>query len=80
MNVVKKDGSSEPFNKSKIANGCVKAGASREAAGKVADAVAKKAKDGMRTTKIGEMVIAELKKHDKKTAAEFEKFFREAMH
>lgn len=80
MNVVKKNGSTEAFDKSKIAAGCRRAGASDEVANKVADAVAKKMKDGMKTSKIGEMVIAELKKLDKKTAAEFEMFFNEAMH
>jgi len=80
MKVVKKNGSIEAFDKSKIAAGCMRAGASESVASKVADAVAKNVKDGTRTSKIGEMVIAELKKLDKKAAAEFEIFFMEAMH
>ncbi len=75
MNVVKKDGSSEPFDKNKIANGCKRAGASDAVAKKVAYAVAKKVKDGVKATKIGEMVIAELKKLYPKTAASFEEYF-----
>lgn len=76
MDVVKKDGSMEAFDKSKIAKGCEKSGASDAVAKKVAAAVAKKAKDGISTIEIGEMVIAELKKLDRKSAVEFEKYFR----
>lgn len=76
MDVIKKDGSSEAFDKNKIANGCRKSGASDDAAKKVATAVAKKAKDGMSTIEIGEMAIAELKKLDAKSGAAFEKYFR----
>lgn len=80
MNVMKKNGTLEAFDKSKIMAGCMRAGASEAVANKVADAVAEKVKDGIKTSKIGEMVIAELKKMDKKTASEFEIFFMEAMH
>ena len=76
MDVVKKDGSSEAFDKSKIANGCKKSGASEDVAKKVADAVSRKAKDGIGTIEIGEMTIAELKKLDAKSGAAFEKYFR----
>lgn len=76
MNVVKKDGSMEPFDKSKIASGCRKSGASEVVAKKVANAVAKKVEDGTSTTEIGEMVIAELKKLDRKSGAAFEEYFR----
>ncbi len=76
MDVMKKDGSSETFDKSKIAAGCRKSGASDDVAKKVADAVAKKAKDGMNTIEIGEMVIKELKKLDAKSGAAFEEYFR----
>ncbi len=76
MNVVKKDGSSQAFDKSKIASGCKKAGASDAVAKKVANAVAKKVKDGITTTEIGEMVIAELHHLDHKASAAFEEYFR----
>lgn len=76
MEVVKKDGSRQAFDKSKIARGCKKSGASDEVANKVAEAVSKKAKDGMSTQKIGELVIAELKKLDKKVAQDFEDYFK----
>lgn len=76
MDVIKKDGSMEPFDRNKIANGCKKSGASGAVAKKVAAAVSAKAKDGISTIEIGEMVIAELKKLDKKSASEFEKYFR----
>lgn len=76
MDVVKKDGSMEAFDKNKIARGCEKSGASADVAKKVANAVSKKVKDGMSTIEIGEMAIAELKKLDRKSASEFEKYFR----
>lgn len=76
MNVVKKDGSSQPFDKNKIADGCKKSGASDDVAREVADAVSKKVEDGASTTEIGEMVIAELKKLDAKAGAAFEEYFR----
>ncbi len=76
MNVVKKDGSSEVFDKNKIAGGCKKSGASDTVAKKVANAVSRNAKDGISTIEIGEMVIAELKKLDAKSGAAFEKYFK----
>lgn len=76
MNVVKKDGSTEKFDKNKIVNGCKKSGASDAVAKKVANAVSKKAKDGITTTEIGEMVIAELHHLDHKASSAFEEYFR----
>lgn len=76
MNVEKKDGSMEAFDKNKIASGCKKSGATDVVAKKVANTVSLKAKDGISTIEIGEMVIAELKKLDKKSGAAFEKYFR----
>ncbi len=76
MNVVKKDGSMQAFDKNKIARGCKKSGASDAVAKKVANAVSNMAEDGISTIEIGEMVIAELKKLDKKSASEYEKYFR----
>ncbi len=76
MDVMKKDGSSEAFDKSKIAAGCRKSGASDDVAKKVADAVAAKAEEGISTIEIGEMAIAELKKLDAKSGAAFEEYFR----
>jgi len=76
VDVVKRDGSMEAFDKNKIAKGCEKSGASADVAKKVALAVSLNAKDGVSTIGLGEMVIAELKKLDKKAAAEFEKYFR----
>lgn len=76
MNVIKKDGSSEAFDKNKIASGCKKAGASDAVAMEVANIVSKKVNDGISTMEIGEMVIAELRKLDNKAASEFENYFR----
>ncbi|MFZ3077137.1 MAG: ATP cone domain-containing protein [Candidatus Aenigmatarchaeota archaeon] len=76
MDVEKKDGSMEAFDKNKIAKGCEKSGASADVAKKVALAVSKKATDGISTIEIAEMVIAELHKLDHKAAASFEKYFR----
>jgi len=73
--VTKKDGSKQRFSKAKLARGCKKAGAKPAVAKKVANAVAKKVKNGMRTRAIGLIVIRELRKHDKKAAASFAKYF-----
>jgi transcriptional regulator NrdR family protein len=74
--VIKKDGSKQRFSKAKIAKGCKKAGAKPAVAKKVANAVARKVKSGTRTKAVGLMVIKQLRKHDKKAAASFEKYFK----
>jgi transcriptional regulator NrdR family protein len=74
--VIKKDGSKQKFSKTKIARGCRKAGATAATAKKVANAVARKVKSGTKTKAIGLLVIRQLKKHDKKAAAAFEKYFK----
>jgi transcriptional regulator NrdR family protein len=73
--VIKRDGSNQRFSKAKIAKGCKKAGAKPAVAGKVANAIARKVKSGIRTKAIGTMVIKELRKHDKKASAAFAKYF-----
>lgn len=73
--VIKRDGSKQKFSRAKIAKGCRKAGAKPAVANKVAGAVAKRCKTGIRTKAIGLMVIKELGKHDKKAALHFKKYF-----
>jgi len=76
MNVTKKDGSTQEFDKNKICESCKKAGASEDVANKVADAVASRVEDGMSTRRIGEMVVEELKKLDENAGRSFEEYFR----
>jgi len=76
MNVTKKDGSLQEFNKIKISEACKKAGASDDVAKQVTDIVAKKVEDSMDTKQIGEMVIEELNKLDETAGKSFEEYFR----
>lgn len=76
MLVKKRSGILQRFSKQKIVKGCKRAGAKAKDAKRVADIVAKKVYDRISTKKIGTMVIASLKKFDKKAALSFEKFFK----
>ncbi len=75
MWVTKKNGSLQRFNSAKISRGCVRAGASREVAHLVEVAVRKHVRNKMHTRKIGQMVIAALRKHDRYSAENFSKHF-----
>ena len=59
--VVKVDGRVEEFDKEKIVKSCVAAGAPESVAREIADEVASKVKDGMRTTQIRRMVLIRLR-------------------
>lgn len=75
MFVVKKDGSLQRFSSSKISRGCARAGASKEVAAIVEHAVRKHVRNKIRTSAIGRLVIAQLRKHDRYSAEKFSKFF-----
>ncbi len=75
MWVTKKDGSMQKFSSAKISRGCMKAGTSKEVAHLVELAVRKHIRNKMRTRKIGMMVIAALRKHDKYSAEKFSRRF-----
>ena len=74
--VVKRKGKVQKFNKNKIVRGCVKAGAKRTVASKIASEVARKTVAGMSTRRIGEMTITRLKRRDKKAALNFNRRFK----
>jgi len=76
MFVKKRNGALQRFSKQKIIKGCRRAGAKAKDAKRVANIVAKKVYDRISTKKIGTMVVANLKKFDKKAALSFERFFK----
>jgi transcriptional regulator NrdR family protein len=67
---------SEEFDKVKLKSSMKKAGAKETHARKVADKIAGKVKDGTRTVKIWEWVIAELKPLDPKAAEAYRTYRR----
>ncbi len=70
--VRKRSGKLQAFNKSKIVKACKKAGASAKAAVAVAEEVAKKVGDTtIRAERLSKLVIATLRKKNKRVAASF---------
>ena len=64
IRVVKRSGELEPFRKEKIVRACKGAGASPKVAEKIADEVAKTARDGMSTSEIRTAVLSKLRKEN----------------
>lgn len=83
--VIKKDGSREPFERDKVRGGvvkaCVKRPVTAEQIDKVVDEVEAeirlKPEKEIQSTKVGEMVIAKLKKLDKVAYIRFASIYRE---
>ena len=65
---------SEEFDKAKLKTSMKKAGAKEAHARKVADKIAGKVKEGTRTVRIWEWVIAELKPLDPRTAKAYRNY------
>jgi len=61
--VTKFDGTTQPFQKEKIFNTCVRIGATKEDAKKIADIIEKKMYNGIATKKILQMIFHHLKKY-----------------
>ena len=72
--IVKRGGKPQPFQPEKIVKSCVKAGASKELAQKVAQEVSTIAYVQMPTEEIRAAVIELLKRFDPKTATAYAKF------
>ena len=64
IQVTKKDGALEPFQREKIVKSCVNAGATQEVAERVADEVAKNVRDKIPTGEIRAAVLSNLSKED----------------
>ncbi|HLC39648.1 MAG TPA: ATP cone domain-containing protein [archaeon] len=60
VNITKKNGSLQEFSLEKLKGSMAKAGASAEAAGKIANEIAGKIKEGMHTSEIKSMVTSSL--------------------
>jgi len=70
--VVKRDGRREEFDRRKIIRTCIRAGASREIAEKIAKEVEKRVYDGMSTEKILELVLSLLETYAFSSAARYD--------
>ena len=75
MQVTKQNGNLQKFSRIKIYRGVRKAGAGIKDAEWVTKKVSKHLYDKISTRKIGEMVVSNLRKVDKKTAESFNKVF-----
>ena len=62
VQVVKKDGKTEPFQRQKIVNACTAVGAPADVAASIADEIEKAARDQMPTSEIRAMVLGKLGK------------------
>ncbi|MBA7593260.1 MAG: ATPase [Hadesarchaea archaeon] len=62
IQVVKKDGKTEPFQRQKIVNACTAVGAPADVAAGIADEIEKSARDQIPTSEIRAMVIDRLGK------------------
>ncbi len=62
VQVVKKDGKTEPFQRQKIVNACTAVGAPADVAASIADEIEKSARDQMPTSEIRTMVLDRLGK------------------
>lgn len=72
MKVRKRDGRIEEFSKAKIVRTCLRAGASKRVAEKVADEVERRIYDGISTDEVLELVIEFLLKHEYAKAARYD--------
>ncbi len=76
VKVVKVDGTLEEFDKEKIVQSCVKAGATEDVAREIADKVAKQVKEGTRTTEIRRTVLRMLRERNSEWADNWEFYDR----
>ncbi|MDI6888245.1 MAG: ATP cone domain-containing protein [Methanocellales archaeon] len=74
ISVVKRDGRLEDFQLKKIINGCVRAGAPKEVAEKIAGEIQQKAYDRIPASEIGRMVVDKLRARSPAAAKAFEKY------
>ncbi|MFZ0183717.1 MAG: ATP cone domain-containing protein [Nitrosotalea sp.] len=65
--IIKANGARVPFNKFKLRETCLRAGASRKAAKRIADRISQKVYDDMNTSEIYKMVLNSLKIEDEGT-------------
>ncbi|MGB9125307.1 MAG: ATP cone domain-containing protein [Nitrosotalea sp.] len=65
--IIKANGARVPFNKYKLRETCIRAGASRKAAKRIADSISQKIQDDMKTSEIYKMVLNSLKIEDEGT-------------
>jgi len=76
ISVVKRDGRLEDFQSDKIVNGCVRAGAPKETAEKIAGEIQQRAYDRIPTSELGRMVMDKLRAANPAAAKAFEKYVK----
>ncbi|MGQ4833598.1 MAG: ATP cone domain-containing protein [Candidatus Asgardarchaeia archaeon] len=76
VKIVKVDGRTEEFDKSKIVKSCMNAGATEKDAREIAELVSKEVKEGTRTTEIRRRVLRELRKRNPEWADNWEFYDR----
>lgn len=74
VQVVKKSGKAEPFQRQKIVKSCTAAGAPADVAASIADEIEKSARDQMSTNEIRAMVLQKLGKIRSEWVKNWEKY------
>lgn len=74
VQVVKKNGKAEPFQRQKIVKSCIAVGAPADVAASVADEIEKAARDQMPTSEIRSMVLQRLGKIRPEWVKNWEKY------
>ncbi|MDI6643396.1 MAG: ATP cone domain-containing protein [Candidatus Hodarchaeaceae archaeon] len=74
VQVIKKDGKAEPFQRQKIIKSCTAVGAPVDVAASIADDIEKSARDQMPTSEIRAMVLEKLGKIRSEWAKNWEKY------
>jgi len=72
VNIKKRDGSLQKFDKHKLKSSIIKAGAQEGAANTISDSIANRARDGMKTEEIKRQATDELRNIDPIVAQEYE--------
>jgi len=78
VNIEKRNGKMEQFQRVKVIVSVRKAGATEEVAQKIADEVESKVHEGMSTAKIKKLVLTMLQKQSKKAAGAFRAYRKHA--
>lgn len=74
MDVLKKDGKKQKFNKKKIIDSCLKVGVSKKVCLDIVDHVINECYSGISTEEIRLMVLEELNRKNEKSAKKYRKY------
>lgn len=76
MEVVKRDGRRETFDREKVRRACVGCGAPEEVATRIAEEVEKEARNGMATSEVKDMVLQKLDAENSQFRSNWEEYQR----